>query len=78
MVGVSTNDAAPRRITIDTKRCSGHGRCYTLAPEIFDMDDEGFSVLLIDTVPGDSPLLHDAQTAVDACPERAISMETKA
>lgn len=78
MVGVSTNNVAHQRIGIDTKRCSGHGRCYTLAPHIFDMDDEGFAVLREEAVPGDSHLLADAQTAVDACPERAISMETDA
>ena len=78
MVGVSANDTATRRITVDTGRCSGHGRCYTLAPHIFDADEEGFAVLLTDTVTDDSTLLRDAQTAVDACPERAISMEPEA
>lgn len=58
---------------IDTAKCSGHGRCYSLAPEIFDCDDEGFSVLLVDTVEGPD-LQHKLQEAVANCPERAISM----
>ena len=23
------------RITLDRMRCTGHGRCYTVAPEVF-------------------------------------------
>ena len=77
MDGVSANDTATRRIHIDTGRCSGHGRCYTLAPDVFDPDEEGFPVLLTETVEDDPQLLHDVQTAVDGCPERAISMESE-
>lgn len=77
MDGVSTNDTATRRIHIDTGRCSGHGRCYTLAPDVFDPDEEGFPVLLTETVAADPQLLRDVQTAIDACPERAISMESE-
>ena len=30
------------RVVIDTERCTGHGRCYSLAPAVFtDDDDEG-------------------------------------
>ncbi len=75
---MTMHDTAIRRITIDTGRCSGHGRCYTLAPDVFDPDDEGFPVLLAETVTDDSPHLRDVQAAVDGCPERAISMETEA
>lgn len=62
------------RIAIDLDRCSGHGRCYMLAPDLFDADDEGWPV----TVP--SPALTEeqratrARTAVGNCPENAISV----
>jgi len=39
------------RVRLDTELCQGHGRCYTLAPELFDSDDLGHCVLLVDEVP---------------------------
>jgi ferredoxin len=36
------------RIQLDQEKCQGHSRCYALAPEVFDVDDEGFAVVLID------------------------------
>ncbi|MSX00351.1 MAG: ferredoxin, partial [Actinobacteria bacterium] len=40
------------RITYNREACQGHNRCYLLAPELFDVDDEGYAVLLIsDEVP---------------------------
>ena len=74
MVGVS----AACRVLIDTSKCSGHGRCYTLAPDVFDMDDEGFPVIVVETVEAGSEHERLAKTAVDACPERAISLEPQA
>ena len=62
---------------IDTGKCSGHGRCYSLAPEIFDCDDEGFSVLLVERVEGPD-LEHKLLEAVANCPERAISVAEEA
>ncbi len=62
------------RLRLDSEACQGHGRCYTLAPDLFDSDDEGYAVLLVD---GElSPeQLGAAQLAVDNCPEFAISLE---
>src|SRR3546814_10183679 len=39
------------RIEIDGDRCSGHGRCYSLAPDVFDCDDEGYGRVLLADVP---------------------------
>ena len=62
------------RIVIDTERCTGHGRCYTLAPTVFSDDDDGYGVVIGDgTVTADQ--LEDARRAVLACPERAITIE---
>ncbi len=30
------------RIRVDTDLCQGHGRCYALAPDVFDADDDGY------------------------------------
>lgn len=61
------------RVNLDTEKCQGHNRCYALAPELFDVDDYGTAVLLID---GDIPAeLHDkARLAVANCPEYAITL----
>ncbi len=42
----------PMRIRVDPDKCQGHGRCYALAPELFDVDDYGQSTVVGDgTVP---------------------------
>ena len=62
------------KIKFDRDACQGHNRCYMLAPELFDVDDEGYAILLVD---GDVPdeLAEKAQLAVDNCPEDAIALE---
>jgi ferredoxin len=61
------------RVNLDTEKCQGHNRCYALAPELFDVDDFGTAVLLID---GDIPAeLHEkARLALANCPEYAITL----
>jgi ferredoxin len=60
------------RVRIDLEACTGHGRCYVLAPDVFDADDVGHSVALFDEVPAD--LEDQARIAVANCPEQAISI----
>lgn len=62
------------RVHLDAAKCQGHNRCYALAPEVFDVDDYGQAVLLID---GDVPAeLRDAtRLAAANCPEYAISVD---
>ncbi len=61
------------RIQLDSEKCQGHNRCYALAPELFDVDDYGQSVLLVD---GDVPaeLRDKARLAASNCPEFAIKI----
>jgi len=61
------------RISFNREACQGHGRCYSLAPAVFDADDEGYAILLIS---GDVPDEHQAaaQLAADNCPEYAIEI----
>ena len=62
------------RIVYDRSACQGHNRCYLLAPELFDVDDEGYAILLVE---GDVPteLEDKARLAADNCPEYAITLE---
>ena len=38
------------RVTVDADRCEGHARCWAVCPEVFDLDDEGHAVVLVDEV----------------------------
>jgi len=62
------------KIKYDSSKCEGHNRCYSLAPEIWDVDDEGYAIL---TIEGDVPaeLEEKAQLTADNCPEYAIEIE---
>lgn len=61
------------RIVLDSNKCQGHGRCYALAPQLFEPDDEGFAVLRCDgEVSAD--LEDEARLAADNCPEYAIEV----
>ena len=61
------------RLRIDEDACTGHGRCYSLAPDLFDSDDFGHGVVIGDEVP--AGLEDQARSAVANCPERAITLE---
>ena len=57
-------------ITIDRDRCIGSGNCGFWAPSTFDLDDEGFAVVL-------DPAGDDEQRILNAaggCPTRAIGV----
>jgi ferredoxin len=60
------------RIRIDTDRCSGHGRCYDVAPELFADDEYGYGKVIVERVAPEQQA--HAQAAVDCCPERAIEL----
>ena len=61
------------RVHVDAQRCEGHGRCYALAPGVFEPDDLGNGHECGDgTV--DPAREHDARLAVANCPEDAIEI----
>ena len=59
------------KVSVDAGLCQGHGRCYTLAPELFDGDDYGNASVLGD---GEVPdhLVERARLAEMNCPEHAV------
>ncbi len=65
------------KVVIDAERCQGHGRCFSLAPGIFEFDDLGNGVVI-----GDGTLTDEtielARLAQSNCPEHAISIEESA
>lgn len=60
------------RVSVDADRCVGHGRCYSLAPQIYDSDEVGHSVVLVGDVSGD--LEQQALIGAQNCPEEAITL----
>ncbi|MBW0014103.1 ferredoxin [Mycobacterium sp.] len=60
------------RVCLDADLCTGHGRCYTLAPDVFDADEVGHCIVLADEVSGE--LEAQAVTAEQNCPEQAITL----
>ena len=62
------------RVRIDDEKCEGHGRCYGLAPELFEPDEIGNGVVVGDgAVPAE--LEHRARLAAANCPEFAITID---
>ena len=61
------------RIRFDRQTCQGHNRCHALAPELFDVDDDGYAILRHEgSVPNE--LEHRAELAAANCPEFAIEI----
>ena len=61
------------RVRVDGEKCQGHNRCFSLAPELFDVDDLGYSHERNDGIV--PPALEEkARLAVANCPERAMSL----
>ena len=60
------------KLTIDHTLCAGHGRCYSLAPDVYDSDDEGYGQVRSIDVPPQFEV--QARYSKENCPERAISI----
>jgi ferredoxin len=60
------------RIEVDHETCTGHGRCWSLAPEVYEADDDGYCAThAIDVAP---ELEEQARKGAASCPERAITV----
>jgi ferredoxin len=60
------------KLSLDTGRCTGHGRCYSLAPAVFGEDEHGHCVLRAAEVPPEHE--RSARLAVANCPEDALEV----
>lgn len=60
------------KVHLDEQACVGHGRCYALAPDVFEPDDMGHCVLRHDEVP--VSLESQARRGVKECPEDALTI----
>lgn len=60
------------RLVIDRELCAGHGRCYSLAPDLVDADDEGYPIVL-DIEPNAETIARLRKLLVN-CPEKALAL----
>ena len=63
------------KIRLDEDLCVGHGRCYALAPDVFDADDVGHCVLRFADEDVPVTLVDSARQAVANCPEDALTID---
>ena len=58
------------RVIVDRDRCEGNAVCLSIAPDIFDLDDDDYAVVKIDPIPSDREPL--AEQAIAECPRAAL------
>lgn len=58
------------KIRLDPDRCAGHAQCYAVDPDMFPLDDAGYSCLDELTVGPEEE--ETARRGVSACPEQAL------
>jgi ferredoxin len=62
------------KLFIDPEQCTGHGRCYKLAPELLTPDEEGFVSIRGEAIFVPADQSEFAEEAEGTCPEGAISL----
>jgi ferredoxin len=61
------------RVLLNKDKCVGHAQCYAVQPDLFPIDDFGYSNLEDHEVaPGDEEATREG---VAACPESALTVE---
>ncbi len=59
------------KVSVDSSKCQGHARCHALAPDAFDLDDDGYPVV---TTLATTLTAADLGGVAAACPEQAITL----
>lgn len=61
------------RVRLEPGKCAGHAQCSAVSPDLFPLDDLGYSTLGEHAVaPGDE---HATREGVAACPEHALVLD---
>ncbi|GAA1883838.1 MULTISPECIES: ferredoxin [Williamsia] len=61
------------RIKADFDLCESNAVCVGMAPDVFDLDDNDYLVILQEEVPDDR--LEEMRQVVANCPKAALSIE---
>jgi ferredoxin len=62
------------KVKIDADLCTGHGRCWVVAPEFYKLDDNGYNAERGKTIVVPVVLEAAARHGAEKCPERAITI----
>ena len=60
------------KIVARKEACAGHARCAAVAPEVFELDDDGYIAFTEKEIPAD--LAEQATRGAMACPERILTV----
>lgn len=65
------------RVIVDKDLCQGHGECKSVAPEIFDVTDQGniYDTVEVLAKEPESSLYEKAKEAEKLCPNQVITIE---
>ena len=61
------------KIRLEQSKCVGHAQCYAVDPELFPIDDSGYSILQAHEVRSEDE--QQVRDGVAACPELALLLE---
>lgn len=65
------------KVKVNKDACIGCGACEAICPNVFKIEDDGFSNVKVDNVPKDDE--ENVRDAIDSCPTGAIEeVEEKA
>jgi ferredoxin len=60
------------KVHVNSQVCAGFGICLGIAPEVFELHNDGYAVVLVSEVPRE--LENAVRAAVSQCPSGAISL----
>lgn len=61
------------RVRLENSKCVGHAQCWAVDPDLFPLDDSGYSILQEHEVkPEDA---QQTREGVAACPEMALILD---
>ena len=64
------------KVFIDPNKCSGHGRCYEIAIDVFECGEDGKGLVKVAEIPDDDvDAKLQASSAEMMCPAAAITTE---
>ena len=61
------------KVKVNKDACIGCGACQGIAPDVFELSDEGVATVIAETVPKEKE--EDVKDAMAGCPTSAISEE---
>jgi ferredoxin len=60
------------KVHVNAEVCAGFGVCLGLCPEVFELHDDGYAIVLVSEVPPEFEAA--VRQALSQCPSNAISL----